>query len=352
MIKVLIVDDSTVFSDLFTKILKSDSEIEIVGRARNGLEAVELVDKLRPNVITMDISMPVMDGVTATEEIMKRRPTPIIIVSSLVNKKETNICFNALKAGAVDVVEKPIITALSDYKELEDELIRRIKVAAGVKLFTPLWVYKGRGKKEASKIDEEQAVKKAGELHKKIKRIIVIGASTGGPVAINTVLSALPPDFPVPCLVVQHIAKGFLDGLVDWLGKECRIKVKIANQSENLECGTAYFPPEDEDIGFYKNEAIKIYKSQPYEGHRPSITTMMQGAAEAFGAGVIGVLLTGMGRDGVEGLKAIRAAGGRTIVQDEATSAVFGMPKEAIDSNAADYVLPVDRIAKHIMMMV
>jgi two-component system chemotaxis response regulator CheB len=153
-------------------------------------------------------------------------------------------------------------------------------------------------------------------------------------------------------VVVQHIAKGFLDGFVDWLGRECSIKVKVAKYNEHLERGIAYFPPEEHHLGFYNNGYVQLYNGLPYGGHRPSITLVMKSASEVYGSGALGVLLTGMGRDGAEGLKAIKSAGGRTIVQDEETCAVFGMPKEAIENNAADHVLPIDKIAKNIMMMV
>ncbi|MBI5181040.1 MAG: chemotaxis-specific protein-glutamate methyltransferase CheB [Nitrospirae bacterium] len=345
MIRVLIVDDSNVFSDILTKILQSDIDIKVVGRAVNGIDAVNLAERLNPDVITMDIQMPLMRGVEATEEIMRRHPTPIIILSSYVNKKEMNVCFDALKAGAVDVMEKPTGRTLLDYQEIEDELIKRVKIAAGIKVFTHLNLSKGLTERRI-------AIPKVVTAKKQRIKIIVIGASTGGPIAINTILSALPPDFSVPCVVVQHIAKGFLEGFVDWLARECRIKVKIGLQNERLESGIAYFPPEDQHLGFYKNSLIRLYNGLPQDGHRPSITLIMKAAAEVYGSGVLGVLLTGMGRDGAEGLKAIKAAGGKTIAQDEETCAVFGMPKEAIENNAADHVLPIDKIAKQIMNMV
>ncbi len=345
MIKVLIVDDSNVFSDILTKILQSDIDIKVIGRAVNGIDAVNLAERLKPDVITMDIQMPLMSGVEATEEIMRRQPTPIVILSSYVNKKETNVCFDALKAGAVDVMEKPTKSTLLDYQEIEDELIKRVKTAAGVKVFSHLNLNKNL-------TESRLAIPKIITARKQKTKIVVIGASTGGPVAINTILSALSPDFSVPCVVVQHIAKGFLEGFVDWLSRECSIKVKIAGSNEHLEKGVAYFPPEEQHVGFYKNGSIRLYNGLSYDGHRPSITITMKAAAEVFGSGVMGILLTGMGRDGAEGLKAIKAAGGKTIVQDEETSAVFGMPKEAIENNAADYVLPIDKIAKQIMNMV
>jgi len=345
MIKALIVDDSNVFSDILAKILQSDIDIKVIGRAVNGIEAVNLAERLNPDVITMDIQMPLMSGVEATEEIMRRHPTPIVILSSYVNKKEMNVCFDALKAGAVDVMEKPTGRTLLDYQEIEDDLIKRVKIAAGVKVFTHLNLSKGL-------TDIMPGVSKVVAPKKQKTKIIVIGASTGGPIAINTILSALPPDFSVPCVVVQHIAKGFLEGFVDWLARECRIKVKIGLQNERLESGVAYFPPEDQHMGFYKNSSIRLYNDLPQDGHRPSITLIMKAAAEVYGSGVLGVLLTGMGKDGADGLKAIKAAGGRTIAQDEETCAVFGMPKEAIENNAADHVLPIDKIAKQIMNMV
>jgi two-component system chemotaxis response regulator CheB len=345
MIKVLIVDDSNVFSDILTKILQSDIDIKVIGRAVNGIEAVNLAERLNPDVITMDIQMPLMSGVEATEEIMRRRPTPIIILSSYVNKKEMNVCFDALKSGAVDIMEKPTGRTLLDYQEIEDDLIKRVKIAANVKVFTHLNLSRGS-------TDRRPAIPTVVTAKKQKTKIVVIGASTGGPIAINAILSALQPNFSAPCVVVQHIAKGFLEGFVDWLARECRIKVKIGQQSERLESGVAYFPPEDQHMGFYKNGLIRLYNGQPEDGHRPSITLIMKAAAEVYGSGVLGVLLTGMGRDGAEGLKVIKAAGGRTIVQDEETSAVFGMPKEAIENNAADHVLPINRIAKQIMDMV
>jgi len=242
MIRVLIVDDSNVFSDILTKILQSDIDIKVIGRAVNGIEAVNFTERLKPDVITMDIQMPLMGGVEATDKIMRRHPTPIIVLSSYVNKKEMNVCFDALKAGAVDVMEKPTGTTLLDYQEIEDDLIKRVKIAAGVKVFSHF-----------------------------------------------------------------NLSKGSTD---------------------------------------------RGHEIPPYDSHRPSITLIMKAAAEVYGSGVLGVLLTGMGKDGAEGLKSIKSAGGRTIVQDEETSAVFGMPKEAIENNAADHVLPINRIAKQIMDMV
>ncbi len=345
MIRVLIVDDSNVFSDILTKILQSDIDIKVIGRAVNGIDAVNLVERVKPDVITMDIQMPLMSGVEATEEIMRRCPTPIIILSSYVNKRETKVCFDALKAGAVDVMEKPTGRTLLDYQEIEDELIKRVKIVAGVKVFSHLNLSKGLAERRT-------AIPKVITAKKQKIKIVVIGASTGGPIAINTILSAFPPDFPVPCVVVQHIAKGFLDGFVNWLAMECRIKVKIAMPNERLESGVAYFPPEEHHMGFYKNGLMRLYNGLPYDSHRPSITLIMKAAAEVYSSGVLGVLLTGMGKDGAEGLKAIKAAGGKTIAQDEDTCAVFGMPKEAIENNAADHVLPIYKIAKQIMNMV
>ncbi|OGW51951.1 MAG: hypothetical protein A2Z50_01795 [Nitrospirae bacterium RBG_19FT_COMBO_42_15] len=345
MIRVLIVDDSNVFSDILTKILQSDIDIKVIGRAVNGIEAVNFTERLKPDVITMDIQMPLMGGVEATDKIMRRHPTPIIVLSSYVNKKEMNVCFDALKSGAVDVMEKPTGTTLLDYQEIEDDLIKRVKIAAGVKVFSHFNLSKGS-------TDRGPEIPKVAAAKKQKTKIVVIGASTGGPIAINTILSALQPHFSVPCVLVQHIAKGFLEGFVNWLDKECGIKVKIAAANERLEAGVAYFPPEDYHLKFYKNGTVQLYNAPPYDSHRPSITLIMKAAAEVYGSGVLGVLLTGMGKDGAEGLKSIKSAGGRTIVQDEETSAVFGMPKEAIENNAADHVLPINRIAKQIMDMV
>ncbi len=335
-IRVVIADDSLVAREMLAQILASDSGIEVVGQAKDGLEAVDLVERLRPDLVTMDIHMPRLDGLKATEKIMAYTPTPILVVSSSVHGEGMGRAFDALDLGALEVIKKPEPRDWADLDRIGREVIRRIKVLANVRVITHI-----RGRRAASTAPVVTIGSKAS------KAIVAIGSSTGGPSALLAVLGRLPETLPVPIVVAQHIADGFVPGLVSWLDAGCRIQVKAAEEGMRVEPGTAYFAPTGMNMAM-DGAIVRFVKPRSDQLYIPSADTLFQSVAASYANRSIGVLLTGMGADGAEGLKLMRNAGANTIAQDEATCTVFGMPKAAIDIGAAERVMPINSIAEGI----
>lgn len=331
MVRVLVVEDSDTVSRLLVNLLNADPHITVVDVARNGQEAVELVRKHRPDLVTMDINLPVMDGFEATKQIMAYCPTPILILSARAFQGGRDKVFQAVSYGALDVVEK---TPYGVGAEGARELIEKVKSLARVKVIhhplatlqhpltmTPKGAPTGQG-------------------------IVAIGASTGGPLAIFDVLRRLPADFPRSVVVVLHIAQGFTDGFVEWVQSACALRVKVGEEREPLKPGVVYVAPDSRHMRVIKPGLIQLTEAPPVGGHRPSVTVLFESVAESHGQDAIGVLLTGMGRDGATGLRMMKDHGARTIAQDEHTSIIFGMPKAAIDLGAADRILPLPVIAE------
>lgn len=360
IIKILIVEDSPVALIILKRIFASSEEIEIVGTATNGLEGLELIPQLEPDVICTDLHMAKMNGLEFTREVMVNYPRPILVISASVQERDTANVFKLLEAGAVDVFPKPETGLKSDYEKLRQELINKVKVLSGVKVFT---LHRNRRNAEEQKQKDHKLIKitPEGQLPKAYAKpssllvtpysrgstikLVAIGASTGGPQALQTILTEFPPNFPVPTICVQHISEGFLNGLVTWLDSQSRIKVKIPSAGELLEPGVIYFPPEGHHLEVSSNGRCVCSATPAVGGHRPSISVTFNSVAKQFGSKAAGVLLTGMGRDGADGLLAIAGAGGLTIAQNQATSVVFGMPKEAIALGAAQHILPINAIA-------
>ncbi|MBI3796569.1 MAG: chemotaxis-specific protein-glutamate methyltransferase CheB [Deltaproteobacteria bacterium] len=328
---------------MLQKLLASSPEVQVVGLARNGQEALNLIPQLRPAVICTDYLMPLMDGLELTRQIMKRFPTPVLVVSSLVIEKGTPTAFKLLEAGALDIFPKPGTTADSDYTRLAEELIQKIRILSGV----PVFARRGLVSPKAASADSRQPLRELG-LVKRIS-IVAIGASTGGPQALKEVLQNLPPNLPAPILCVQHISDGFLQGLVDWLAPSSSLRVKVAEADEFATPGVVYFPPNRTHLEVERGGRLCLSSTRLVGGHCPSVNVLFKSVAEHFGRRALGVLLTGMGNDGAEGLLAIAKAGGDTVAQNEASCVVFGMPKVAIDLGAAKYVLPVEAIAAKIV---
>jgi len=339
-IKVLIVEDSQVVRDLLTFILSSDPAIQVVGTARDGEEAVRAVREKRPDVVTMDIVMPNMDGYEATRIIMETTPTPIVIVSASWDPKEVEKTFRAMEAGALAAVAKPVGVTHPNYKKHTKELIQIVKLMSEVK------VIKRRPKEKKRDIISREST--AGMIPPSMPdlKIVAIGASTGGPPAIEAILSGLPKEFPAPLLIVQHIATGFVQGFADWLVHSSRLPVKIAAHGDHLLPGRAYVAPDNFQMGVENGERIILSDSAPENGLRPSVSWMFRSVSEVYGKNAIGVLLTGMGKDGAQELKLMRERGAVTIAQDRESSLVYGMPGEAVAINAAAYVLSPVRIAE------
>jgi two-component system chemotaxis response regulator CheB len=341
-IRVLIVEDSVVVRELLDFILGSDPAIRVVGTARDGEEALQAVQALKPDVITMDIQMAGMDGYEATRRIMAAHPTPIVVVSAIVDVKEVATTFRALEAGALAAVQKPMGIGHSDYEKTAQSLIQTVKLMSEVKVVRRRWPRQGREGLDSA-VSPGAAVGLRlvpGDIG-----IVAIGASTGGPPALQTILSGLPKDFPAPVLIVQHICPGFVQGLAVSLAESSELPVHVASQGERLLPGHVYLAPDKLQMGVQIGGRISLSADPPENGLRPATSYLFRSVAQVYGRKAVGVLLSGMGRDGAEELKLMKTKGAVTIAQDKESSVVHGMPGEAIKLDAAVYVLPPVGIA-------
>ena len=337
MIRVLVAEDSPTARQLIVEMLTSDPDITVIGEARNGLEAVEMAERLRPDLITMDVQMPELDGLEATMRIVGRVPTPIIIVSAQANANEVSLSLEATSAGALMVLPKPAGPTSSRFKEQRAHLIAMVKAMSDVKVVRRWGASTPTTPRRAVGGDRVRSIERP--------RMIAIGASTGGPAAIRDVLHALPENLSVPILVVQHISKGFVAGLANWLGANTSLEVRVATASEIAYPGVVYLAPDDQHLGIGDDGRIILSNAPAIGSFRPSATHLFESAARAYGSRMIALILTGMGDDGVTGLRAVHAAGGMVLAQDEATSIVYGMPREAARAGVVSSVLALPHIA-------
>lgn len=334
MIKVLVAEDSAVTRDYLVYLIGRDPDMQVVGTARDGAEALEQAERLKPNVVLMDVEMPRMNGYEAASQIMQRVPTPIVMISAGFSRDEVTMTFEALKAGALVAVAKPGGIDHPDHAEGARELLRSVKLMAEVKVVRR-WPARQRPVPPATL---------AGATNRRI-RLVALGASTGGPAVVSEILGALPGTLGVPVLLVQHIATGFTAGMAEWLAKQTRLGVTVASHGEATYPGRVYLAPTGLQMGITWDGRIRLSKEPAEDGFCPSVSYLFQSAAEAYGRSAMGVLLTGMGRDGATGLRRLREVGALTVAQDEATSVIFGMPGEAVRLGAAEYVLPPEHIA-------
>lgn len=337
-IKVLIVDDSAVVRQHLKHIFEADGDILVVGMAVNGEEAVRFVQGQRPDVITMDVIMPKMNGHEATRRIMETHPVPIVIVTASFNRGDVEKSFLAMEAGAVAIVEKPFGMDSPDYDIAKRELVQTVKLMSEVRV-VKRWNKVRLSGTVGTKISKGEAERISNRV-----KIVAIGASTGGPPVLQTIISCLPRGFPVPLMIVQHIAKGFLEGMTEWLRHTTTLPIHIAAHGEHLLPGHVYFAPDDFHMGVGSGSRIGLSKAAPENNIRPSVSYLFRSVMQAFEGSVIGVLLTGMGKDGAEELGLMKEKGAATIVQDQESSVVYGMPGEAIKLGAAMYVLPPEKI--------
>lgn len=338
MIRVLVAEDSPTARQLLVRILRSDPGIEVVAEAADGLEAVALAQKLKPSLITMDIQMPRLGGLGATEQIMRLAPTPIIVVSGL-DVRNVTVALEALRAGALTLLPKPVGPLDPDFKASTARLLATVRAMAKVQVTRPA---------------AAPGASAPGLSSRALKRpeVVAMVASAGGPAALNRVLGALPADFPLPVLVVQHIAAGFVAGLASWLDEAAEIAVKLAVSGEPLRPGTAYLAPDNFHLGAGDDRCVLLSAAPPEEGFRPSGSFLLRSAAQAYRGAAAGVVLTGMGSDGLAGARDLHRAGGRIVAQDEATSVIYSMPREIVAAGLADAVLAVDDIAGHLCAQV
>ena len=346
MIRVLIVEDSPVVRELLRHILESDPDIRVVGTAENGAAGVEMCSRLMPDVITMDVRMPVLDGYDATRRIMRDHPVPVVVVSASFNKEEVEGSFRSVEAGALAILRKPVGIGHPDHERMARELVRTVKLMSEVKVVRR-WRRAGDG--EDPRVSPSPAPILSGGTPE--IKVVVIGASTGGPVVIQSLLSGIPGDFPVPILVVQHMAEGFTRGFVDWLNRTSNLPVRIAEGDEHILPGNVYMAPSGSQMVLRPGGRISYTKDTGEYGLCPSVSHLFLSAAQVFGAKALAILLTGMGRDGVAEMKILRDMGAVTIAQDQESSVVYGMPGEAVRIGAATHILSPDRIVKEIVRL-
>lgn len=333
--KVLVVDDSSFMRQFISDLLAKDSSLEIIGTAVDGAEALKKTRELKPDVITMDIEMPVMDGLTALKEIMRLCPTPVVMLSNFT-QAGAEATVQALEIGAIDFIAKPSGTISLDLDRVADEIIEKVKVAAQIIPKAISWVERPWGN-----------VKKTALPNTKLKNIVAIGTSTGGPCALHTVLSDLPGDLEAGVLIVQHMPKGFTRSLAERLNSISALTVKEAENFDELQPGLVLLAPGGFHIALNQIDGrymVNITEDEPVNGHRPSVDLMMKSVAKS-GLFNLGVLLTGMGSDGAQGMEIIKDNNGTTIAEDASTSVIFGMPRVAIERNVVDYVMPLTKIA-------
>jgi len=384
-IKVLIADDSPVVREIIKDMIADVSDLEVVGEAKHGREAVTLAESMKPDIITMDVMMPVMNGLEAVEEIMAYSPTPILVFSSVLDNKEMDVAFNAIARGALDVMEKPKVSEGESYDRIQTELLDKLRMLSKIHVIPHL---RGKRKKARREFESQVAVEheqerntpapiprktqikedvadkiaieqeateeftesapvEAPKRSRVKKKLVAVGASTGGPKALVQIFRNMPKDFPLPVLTVQHIAPSFARGLVNWLNRESPMRVVLAEDKIQAKPGTVHIAPSGTHL-ILQRGLIRLSDTPPVNSCRPSVDVLFFSVAESIGEFSLGVLLTGMGRDGAEGLKAIKNSRGRTLVQDEKTSVIFGMPKAALDIGAADEVVELGEIPRAI----
>lgn len=337
MIKVLVVEDSAVAREALVHILGSDGEIEVIGTAKNGREALETLKTKKPDIITMDIHMPEMDGFEATRKIMETQPVPIVIVSGSTTVGEVTMTFKAIEAGALAIVPRPKGTGHPDYEAAVGELVQTIKLMSEVKVVRR-WA-------KVNNITLPPVVETRVKQESSTIKLVAIGASTGGPMALQTILCNLPHGFPAPLLIVQHIAAGFLDGFTKWLSQSSGFPVHIAEDGEYILQGHVYIAPDGFQMMVKNRNSIALSREISRDGLRPSVAYLFSSVARVFKQDACGVLLTGMGSDGAHELKMMKDNGAVTIAQDKASCVVYGMPGEAVKAFAATYELPPEKIA-------
>lgn len=342
-IRTLIVDDSALIRQILTELLSRDQEIEVIGTAQDPFVAREKIKAMNPDVITLDVEMPRMDGLTFLEKLMAARPMPVVMVSSLT-ETGCQTTLRALELGAVDFVTKPKIDVREGMADLARDLIGKIKAAACANVKRAALSGKGG---EPAPTPQGARLASSGAMIKTTDTIIAIGASTGGTEALKEVLEALPPNTP-PIIMTQHMPEKFTKTFADRLNQLCRISVKEAEDGDSVLPGHALLAPGNYHMVLVRSGArysVRLTQDDPVNRHRPSVDVMFDSVARTAGANSVGVILTGMGNDGAKGLLAMKQAGANTIAQDEASCVVFGMPKEAIKLGGVDQILPLSQIA-------
>ena len=335
MIRVLIADDSATARAVLRRAIASAPDLEVAGEAATGQEAVEKAMRLSPDVITMDVFMPMMDGCAATREIMARRPIPILAVTAY-ELKELGPSFDALAAGALGVIRKPAGSDQEGGVRLAGMLLEQIRQAARTRM--------------SRRPSEAPSLRPAGEIPDpetlRGKTLLIIGGSAGAPGALCSIVGGVSAEFPLPMVIVQHMQPAFQEGFAQWLGRHTVLPVQSAEAGRSPLSGCVYLPPPDRHLGFDRSGCFTVEKGPPVKGHRPSIDFLFQSAAQHYGGGVVAILLSGMGDDGAEGAKAIGDRNGLVLVQNPGEALVAGIPQAAVDRGAAHALLSTEAIRR------
>ncbi len=346
MIKVLLIEDSQINKLFIASALARNSEIQVVGEVTNGTAALEMVKNKIPNLIILGLNLPNQSAITAIKEIMKHRPTPIIGIQKMSGNSSAKIAMKAINAGVLDVFEEPILEFMEDWS---DRLVKKILeitsvvVKSGINLLAPPANF-GVGNKQNIDFTD---IKKHG-----LFKIVGIASSTGGPRALASLMVEMPADFSAPILIVQHMARGYIEGLAEWLEQVSPLKVEIAQSGGFPQPGHVYLAPDNRHLEVNSSGNMVLTDTPPVNGFKPSGNPLLLSLANYFGPKAVGVILTGMGDDGVKGLKSLKQAGGYTIAQDEQSSVIFGMPGQAIKAGVVEKVVALEYIATHLTKMV
>lgn len=337
-VSVLVADDSPICRQLIADALKKDAELEVVAFAENGQEAIAKAQQLRPNVITMDVDMPVMDGLQAVEAIMAEWPTPILVLTADPRSQAPELTCRALELGALALQVKPALDAGPEAWNLA----REVKLLSSVKVIRHL---RGYQKKAAKAAPSTSAPADAAAFSASPIGLVTIASSTGGPQVVHKLLSELPGDFPAPIALVQHINAAFAESLAGWLAASSKLKIKVAKDGEPLVPGEVLIAPPNLHMTIPARGRVQLRPGEPRDGHIPSASSLMESAAKTYARRTVGIVLTGMGADGADGMAAIKAAGGRTVAQNQESCVVFGMPGAAIAKGAVEQVVHGDEMS-------
>ncbi len=353
-VRVLIAEDSETLLQLLVRTFEKDGRFTVVGVARNGQEAIDQTLLLKPDVITMDLIMPKVDGFEAIKQIMARRPTPIIVITSA---SDTNSNFEAVRAGALDVVSKPVLINTAEGEKTLSIVLEKVKTLAGVKVLTRKTnlLSPTTGSLNASVSasgDLRYQPKFPSKLLPTLPKVIAIASSTGGPPALSKLLSQIGNKYPIPILIVQHITPGFGKGLIDWLANSIGPHIVEAKEDMIPMSNHIYIAPDNFHLLVSANGRLKLSSALPIKGHRPAANLLFDSVASYYKSSAIAVVLTGMGDDGMTGTRAIKQAGGFCIAQDEASCVVYGMPKAVIEAGLADVVLNINDIGSYLLKLV
>ncbi|CAO4143939.1 Protein-glutamate methylesterase/protein-glutamine glutaminase [Methylorubrum aminovorans] len=345
--RVLVVEDSLVVRILLTHIIGRDPRLELAGAVESGEAALAAIETVRPDVISMDIRLPGIDGLETTRRIMASRPTPIVVIADSVEDSSLKISMNALRAGALSVVEKPVATTNDGYEAVAGQICTQLRIMAAVPVIRRRPIGAEWSARKAAPAPELPLLSEPGAA----PSVLAVAASTGGPPALAKVIGGLAADFPLPVLLVQHMGAAFMDGFASWLDGVVPLAVGVARDGQTIQPGHVYVAPGDRHLELGASGMLRVSDAAPVGGQRPAATVLFRSVARQAGAQGIGVLLTGMGEDGAQGLLDMRKAGAATVAEHESSAVVYGMPAAAVRLNAAARVLPVDQVAPHLVRL-